>query len=225
MEVTLELVLPWRTLRSKLAKCDSDGTVLYHTTFEEMKLCHRYSEVLPYLIDFITIWVRYLRLVDLNGPSLTEMLYRNRENLGSLFRLIDKDNSGCNFVQECSPLNNLCNITYYLGCISMEEFEEALLLLIKHQNITINHDQIKDIARSIDLNKDGVIDFNEFLEAFRIVDQYGTIKSPRKGPSTESIELGSCMLGGNGIETKERKVSKTSMLQNVSEDIKGEMEC
>lgn len=55
----------------------------------------------------------------------------------------------------------------------MEEFEEVIQLLVKQQNMNCPLDQISDIARSIDLNHDGRIDFNEFLEAFRIVDSFG----------------------------------------------------
>lgn len=55
----------------------------------------------------------------------------------------------------------------------MEEFEEVIQLLVKQQNMSCPLDQISDIARSIDLNHDGKIDFNEFLEAFRIVDSFG----------------------------------------------------
>ena len=61
----------------------------------------------------------------------------------------------------------------YAGQISMEEFEEVIHLLVKQQNISCPLDQISDIAKSIDLNHDGRIDFNEFLEAFRIVDSFG----------------------------------------------------
>ncbi|KAL5012088.1 hypothetical protein ScPMuIL_010639, partial [Solemya velum] len=71
METVLEMDLPWRTLRPKLAICENDF-VLYESTFEQKCIKHRYAE---------------------NGPTLTEMLYRQRENLEVIFRLLDKDNS------------------------------------------------------------------------------------------------------------------------------------
>ncbi|XP_055893886.1 serine/threonine-protein phosphatase with EF-hands 2-like [Biomphalaria glabrata] len=86
---------------------------------------------------------------QIGEPSVTESLYRNKEILETIFRAFDKDNS---------------------GHLSMAEFSEACQLLVKHANITLTQNQIRDIATSLDLNKDGMIDFNEFLEAFRIVD-------------------------------------------------------
>lgn len=52
----------------------------------------------------------------------------------------------------------------------MEEFEESCRLLNEHTDSNIPLDSIADVARSIDMDKDGHIDFNEFLEAFRLVD-------------------------------------------------------
>ena len=65
------------------------------------------------------------------------------------------------------------NSCLFIGSITIEEFEEVIHLLTKQQDLNIPTNQVKDIARSIDLNNDGKIDFNEFLEAFRIVDQFG----------------------------------------------------
>ena len=59
---------------------------------------------------------------------------------------------------------------YPSGFVSMEEFEECCRLLNEHTNSNIPLDSIEDLARSIDMDKDGHIDFNEFLEAFRLVD-------------------------------------------------------
>ena len=65
----------------------------------------------------------------------------------------------------------------------MEEFEDALNIMTKQLEINIQTQEIRDIATSLDLNKDGHIDFNEFLEAFRIVDNMGTDRSnKRSGP-------------------------------------------
>lgn len=52
----------------------------------------------------------------------------------------------------------------------MDEFEECCRLLNEHTNSNIPLDSIEDLAKSIDMDKDGNIDFNEFLEAFRLVD-------------------------------------------------------
>jgi serine/threonine-protein phosphatase with EF-hand domain len=51
----------------------------------------------------------------------------------------------------------------------MEEFCEACDLLSKHLTSPIPQQQMAEMARSMDMNKDGKIDLNEFLETFRIV--------------------------------------------------------
>ncbi|WAR00729.1 PPE-like protein, partial [Mya arenaria] len=90
METVLEMELPWRMLKTKVAKCDNNGDVMYESTFEEL-----------------------------------------------------------------------------------EEFEDALTILTRQLDIRLKEAEISDIAHSLDLNNDGCIDFNEFLEAFRIVDNLG----------------------------------------------------
>ncbi|KAK2184823.1 hypothetical protein NP493_251g01001 [Ridgeia piscesae] len=92
------------------------------------------------------------------GSSFTELLYRNKGNLEMIFRAIDKDNS---------------------GHISEEEFSEACSVLCQHTGTVLTKDQIKNMASAMDQNKDGQIDFNEFLEAFRIVDQQHTMEVRR----------------------------------------------
>ncbi|KAL4843455.1 hypothetical protein H8958_013206 [Nasalis larvatus] len=82
--------------------------------------------------------------------SLLETLYRNRSNLETIFRIIDSDHS---------------------GFISLDEFRQTWKLLSSHMNIDITENCICDLARSIDFNKDGHIDINEFLEAFRLVEK------------------------------------------------------
>ncbi|XP_035878177.1 serine/threonine-protein phosphatase with EF-hands 2 isoform X2 [Phyllostomus discolor] len=82
--------------------------------------------------------------------SLLETLYRNRSNLETIFRIIDSDHS---------------------GFISLDEFRQTWKLFSSHMKIDITDGCICDLARSIDFNKDGRIDINEFLEAFRLVEQ------------------------------------------------------
>ncbi|XP_010392764.1 serine/threonine-protein phosphatase with EF-hands 1 isoform X1 [Corvus cornix cornix] len=81
-------------------------------------------------------------------PALAETLCRYRKDLEIIFNIIDKDHS---------------------GLISLEEFSQTWRLFTSHLGIDVQDDSIDKLVLSIDYNKDGHIDFNEFLEAFHIV--------------------------------------------------------
>lgn len=51
----------------------------------------------------------------------------------------------------------------------MEEFRAMWKLFNSHYSIHIDDFQIDELAERMDLNKDGSIDFNEFLKAFYVV--------------------------------------------------------
>ena len=63
----------------------------------------------------------------------------------------------------------LSYLLYVSGLISIEEFRHTWRLFSAHLGVDIDDRAIDDLARSIDFNKDGSIDFTEFLEAFRVV--------------------------------------------------------
>ncbi|KAM5180757.1 serine/threonine-protein phosphatase with EF-hands 1 [Mantella aurantiaca] len=130
VEAVLHLELPWRTLRSQLARSTPDGSVEYLSCFEDLQIEKPIKEV---------------------QPNLVETLYRYRADLESIFNIIDKDHS---------------------GLISIEEFRQTWKLFSSHLHISIDDSTIDDLAHSIDSNKDGSIDFNEFLEAFRVVHKF-----------------------------------------------------
>ncbi|CAH2220583.1 serine threonine- phosphatase with EF-hands 1 isoform X1, partial [Pelobates cultripes] len=130
MEAVLHLNLPWRTLRSRLAKINSDGTVEYLSCFEDLQIQQPVKEV---------------------QPNLIETLQRYRADLELVFNIIDKDHS---------------------GLISIEEFRQTWKFFSSHLHIDIDDETIDDLAHSIDSNKDGSIDFHEFLEAFRVVNKF-----------------------------------------------------
>ena len=55
------------------------------------------------------------------------------------------------------------------GLISLDEFRHTWRLFSGHLGVALDDGAIDALARSIDFNKDGGIDFTEFLEAFRVV--------------------------------------------------------
>ncbi|XP_015343460.1 serine/threonine-protein phosphatase with EF-hands 1 [Marmota marmota marmota] len=83
--------------------------------------------------------------------TLIETLYRYRSDLQIIFNVIDSDHS---------------------GLISMEEFRAIWKLFRTHYSVDIDDSQVDELANIMDLNKDGSIDFNEFLKAFHVVHKY-----------------------------------------------------
>ncbi|NXX90201.1 PPE1 phosphatase, partial [Centropus bengalensis] len=81
-------------------------------------------------------------------PALAETLCRYRKDLEIIFNIIDKDHS---------------------GLISLEEFGQTWKLFTSHLGIDVSDESLDKLVLSIDYNKDGHIDFNEFLEAFHVV--------------------------------------------------------
>uniref|UniRef100_A0A8B9NGX0 Serine/threonine-protein phosphatase with EF-hands n=1 Tax=Accipiter nisus TaxID=211598 RepID=A0A8B9NGX0_9AVES len=130
VESVLHLGLPWRMLRPQLVRSTEDGMLEYKSWLDDLAMEQRSQEHIQ--------------------SSLLEVIYRNRSNLETIFRIIDRDHS---------------------GLISSEEFHQTWKLFSSHMNIELTDDGINDLVRSIDFNKDGNIDFNEFLEAFRLVKQ------------------------------------------------------
>ncbi|XP_016401830.1 serine/threonine-protein phosphatase with EF-hands 2 isoform X1 [Sinocyclocheilus rhinocerous] len=98
-------------------------------------------------------WVNQLSVMqpntEITNTSLLETLYKHHSNLESIFRMIDTDHS---------------------GLISFKEFRQTWKLLSSHLQMDISDKAISDLAESIDFNKDGSIDINEFMEAFRLVE-------------------------------------------------------
>ncbi|CAF3602447.1 unnamed protein product [Rotaria socialis] len=83
------------------------------------------------------------------NSGIMEDLYIWKDLLIRLFNLIDQDHS---------------------GFISLNEFSDVLKLLLYdgNDNDGINEANIAELSSAMDLDKNGRIDINEFLESFRI---------------------------------------------------------
>lgn len=65
------------------------------------------------------------------------------------------------------------------GFISLDEFAEACELLKKHLPEHDTKEQLLEMCKMMDINKDGLVDLNEFLETFRLCEQAkGNYKKP-----------------------------------------------
>ncbi|XP_059534981.1 serine/threonine-protein phosphatase with EF-hands 1 isoform X2 [Myotis daubentonii] len=103
-------------------------------------------------IDYMTCFhdIQIQKPVKEAQSALIETLYRYRSDLQIIFNVIDSDHS---------------------GLISMEEFHSMWKLFCSHYNLHIGDSQVDELAERMDLNKDGSIDFNEFLKAFYVIHQ------------------------------------------------------
>ncbi|XP_071044388.1 serine/threonine-protein phosphatase with EF-hands pef-1 [Parasteatoda tepidariorum] len=173
MESAIGLGLPWRLLCHKLAKYDKEtGQVEYTTTMEDY---HTYTE----------------GLIE-DGHTLLEALYKNKNALEAVFKMIDKDGD---------------------GSISMDEFTDACSFLGEQLNKPIPPGTIQDLAHSIDMNKDGFIDLNEFLEAFRLVNG----QLPEDIAAIEDI-MESANTPDSQISITSAEQEQNSLLENIDDD-------
>jgi hypothetical protein len=47
------------------------------------------------------------------------------------------------------------NFSLFSGILTMEEFQHGCILLNKHMGNPLSEEQIRDLAQSLDINKDG----------------------------------------------------------------------
>lgn len=71
----------------------------------------------------------------------------------------------------------------------MEEFEEACVIISAQAHTPMSLESIREMGEAIDRNKDGNIDINEFIEAFRIVDRFGKEMKRKSVDSDKDITI------------------------------------
>ncbi|XP_030647658.1 serine/threonine-protein phosphatase with EF-hands 2 [Chanos chanos] len=113
------------------------------------------------MLDY-NAWFRELAITESSvehiEQTLLETLYRHRSTLETIFRIVDTDNS---------------------GLISFEDFRQTWKLLSAYLKMEISDEAINDLIVTIDTNKDGSIDIDEFMEAFRLVDKKSRLERGR----------------------------------------------
>uniref|UniRef100_A0A6I8NT69 Serine/threonine-protein phosphatase with EF-hands n=1 Tax=Ornithorhynchus anatinus TaxID=9258 RepID=A0A6I8NT69_ORNAN len=117
-------------------------------------------------VDYLSCF-SHLQVQEPAHSALVETLYRYRSDLEIVFNIIDKDHS---------------------GLISMEEFRQMWQLFNAHHHVNVDDTTIDHLAQSMDLNKDGSIDFNEFLKAFHVVHRHDPRWSTREGTPPPAAE-------------------------------------
>lgn len=78
----------------------------------------------------------------------------------------------------------------YIGYISLDEFAEACELLKKHLPEHDTKEQLLEMCKMMDINKDGLVDLNEFLETFRLCEQAKVNCNPYNGNDSTNAPQG-----------------------------------
>ncbi|XP_053684509.1 serine/threonine-protein phosphatase rdgC [Sabethes cyaneus] len=181
MEAATNLGLPWRMLRDKLAPTDNTAT---STTGTVTEVCYRKT---LHLLDTDSF-----KCAQNGTTSVAESLYKNKSSLETIFRILDKDNS---------------------GQISLEEFGEACALLEKHFPHN-THEQLLDMCKMMDINKDGLVDLNEFLETFRLCEN-------AKAQLLSSLQETALAVDGKTAENRRDSSGKEDAIANGDNGING----
>ncbi len=127
MERVTGLHLPWHALAPRLTTITNDGKqVLYANDVAVIQLGND--------LDLVSELVRVDAHCHDQGKGVAETLYRHKNTLETLFRFMDKDQS---------------------GLVSMQEFLEACQVLGQYTRSPLSPAYISQIASSIDFNKDG----------------------------------------------------------------------
>lgn len=93
----------------------------------------------------------------------------------------------------------------------MDEFAEACDLLKKHLPEHDTKEQLMEMCKMMDINKDGLVDLNEFLETFRLCQQ------EREFDITQAVKQSPVVGQTNG-----RKLSLVQQLNCISNGCVGQ---
>ena len=103
----------------------------------------------------------------------------------------------------------------------MEEFEEACTILSAHAQTPMSKEDIREMGQAIDRNKDGNIDINEFLEAFRIVDKFGRELKRKSVDSGKSVSVnGEAGVIEDGNQTVDTEIFDTPVMESKNLETK-----
>lgn len=131
------------------------------------------------------------------STSVAESLYKNKSSLETIFKILDKDNS---------------------GYISLDEFSEACELLNQHFPHE-THEDLMEMCRMMDINKDGLVDLNEFLEAFRLCESasetLGTFSAALEAPRRESKLLKKASVEQQKVQQNDEKTNNGNVLNGA----------
>lgn len=110
------------------------------------------------------------------------------------------------------------------GYISLEEFSEACNLIKEHMPNPITQEQLVDICKLMDMNKDGLVDLNEFLETFRMVDpeQSGKYSRPEERSPVFNVTTTTAQVLPRENGTAHQKIPNSNSQDLLKPNMNGE---